>query len=511
VLAWRVPLAFGADSIYWTDYFGAIRVGNLDGSGSPANLGPNFTGEFYSQGLAIDPAAGKIYWTRPDLGAIRVGNLDGSGSPANLGANYTGETSPHGLAIDAAAGTMYWADGPGAGTGAIRVGNLDGGLPPGNLGSNYASETIPVGVAIDPAAGKIYWADSGLAVGTGAIRVGNLDGSGTPQTLFSGENFPAGVAIDPAAGKIYWSNTAAGAGTGAIRVGNLDGRGLAANLGANYINQAYPFGVAIDPAAGKIYWADPNLGAIRVGNLDGSGAPNNLGIGFGAETTAPARAPLAVALLRAPAGTASPIVSGGSRIGSVLSCSRGAWAPDLLGAFLYRAPRSFAYQWSFDGSDIQGATANSFTASAPGSYACRVTASNDAGSGSQTSAVHAVTGAAVTPRLTSVSQSHPRWRRGSALPQVASVRSPTGTTFRFTLNELARVRFRFTEELPGRRVVTAGSLSFSAGAGAHDVRFQGRLSKRKKLKPGRYTLIITASNSAGRRATAKLMFVIVSG
>jgi hypothetical protein len=464
VLAWRVPLAFGADSIYWTDYFGAIRVGNLDGSGSPANLGPNFTGEFYSQGLAIDPAAGKIYWTRPDLGAIRVGNLDGSGSPANLGANYTGETSPHGLAIDAAAGTMYWADGPGAGTGAIRVGNLDGGLPPGNLGSNYASETIPVGVAIDPAAGKIYW-----------------------------------------------SNTAAGAGTGAIRVGNLDGRGLAANLGANYINQAYPFGVAIDPAAGKIYWADPNLGAIRVGNLDGSGAPNNLGIGFGAETTAPARAPLAVALLRAPAGTASPIVSGGSRIGSVLSCSRGAWAPDLLGAFLYRAPRSFAYQWSFDGSDIQGATANSFTASAPGSYACRVTASNDAGSGSQTSAVHAVTGAAVTPRLTSVSQSHPRWRRGSALPQVASVRSPTGTTFRFTLNELARVRFRFTEELPGRRVVTAGSLSFSAGAGAHDVRFQGRLSKRKKLKPGRYTLIITASNSAGRRATAKLMFVIVSG
>jgi hypothetical protein len=74
----------------------------------------------------------------------------------------------------------------------------------------------------------------------------------------------------------------------------------------------------------------------------------------------------------------------------VLSCSLGSWGPDLLGSFLYRAPQSFAYQWSRGGSDIAGAAASSFTADAPGDYRCRVTASNQAGSTAQTSDAHPV-------------------------------------------------------------------------------------------------------------------------
>ena len=70
-----------------------------------------------------------------------------------------------------------------------------------------------------------------------------------------------------------------------------------------------------------------------------------------------------------------------------LSCSRGAWAGDLAGASLFRAPQSFAYQWIRGGSDIGGATLRTFTPTTPGSYACRVTAINRAGGTSQTSAV----------------------------------------------------------------------------------------------------------------------------
>ena len=73
-----------------------------------------------------------------------------------------------------------------------------------------------------------------------------------------------------------------------------------------------------------------------------------------------------------------------------LCCSRGSWAPDLHGAFLYRAPQSFAYQWRLNGADIGGANAPHYTATAPGSYTCRVTATNPAGSATQTSAAFAV-------------------------------------------------------------------------------------------------------------------------
>ncbi|HEV7460052.1 MAG TPA: hypothetical protein VGN78_05925 [Solirubrobacteraceae bacterium] len=41
------------------------------------------------------------------------------------------------------------------------------------------------------------------------------------------------------------------------------------------------------------------------------------------------------------------------------------------------------------------------------------------------------------------------------------------------------------------------------------MRFQGRITRRKKLKPGRYTLVITATNSAGQRSLPRsLTFTI---
>jgi hypothetical protein len=56
------------------------------------------------------------------------------------------------------------------------------------------------------------------------------------------------------------------------------------------------------------------------------------------------------------------------------------------------------------------------------------------------------------------------------------------------------VKLRFVRQVRGRRSgKRAGTLSFSGHAGANSVRFQGRLSRRKALKPGRYKLIMTAT------------------
>ena len=102
----------------------------------------------------------------------------------------------------------------------------------------------------------------------------------------------------------------------------------------------------------------------------------------------PINEPMFTAILRAPSPTGSPVVSGGAQTGSALHCSPGSWAPDLLGAFLYRAPQDFSYPWTLNGSSsVPGASGSTLTASSAGAYACSVTASNAAGSaGPQTSA-----------------------------------------------------------------------------------------------------------------------------
>ena len=138
-----------------------------------------------------------------------------------------------------------------------------------------------------------------------------------------------------------------------------------------------------------------------------------------------------------------------------------------------------------------------------------------------------------SPSLTGVSQSHRRWRLGGKLASfAATAKPPVGTTFRFTLNEAATVRFAFAQLFRGREVsgecvaqtarkrrhkactrsAARGSLSFSAGAGLHTLFFQGRLTRTKKLKPGTYALTLTATNAAGQRATKILRsFTIVPG
>jgi hypothetical protein len=166
-------------------------------------------------------------------------------------------------------------------------------------------------------------------------------------------------------------------------------------------------GLAIDPGAGKIYWGNFTTGTIRVGNLDGTGTPQSL---FAGETN-----PWFLALLRSPAGTSAPQISGGGALGTPLSCGQGGWAGDVLGMFYYRAPRTFAYQWSVNGAPVAGATANRYTPIAPGSYSCQVTATNQAGSTPQVSASLTETAAP------SVQSSAPRVRGSTKAGFSASV------------------------------------------------------------------------------------------
>jgi hypothetical protein len=61
------------------------------------------------------------------------------------------------------------------------------------------------------------------------------------------------------------------------------------------------------------------------------------------------------------------------------------------------------------------------------------------------------------------------------------------------------------------RTAVLGALSFPARAGQSKVRFDGRLPKRPKLRPGNYTLLVSASASGARSAPKALRFTIVHG
>jgi hypothetical protein len=92
----------------------------------------------------------------------------------------------------------------------------------------------------------------------------------------------------------------------------------------------------------------------------------------------------------------------------------------------------------------------------------------------------------------------------SALRQSASVWR-RGTTFSFRLNKPARLALRFR-----RRAAAAGTLTLKGHAGLNRARFHGRLSPKKRLRPGHYSLRITATSGSGERSTSRLLkFTIV--
>jgi hypothetical protein len=138
--------------------------------------------------------------------------------------------------------------------------------------------------------------------------------------------------------------------------------------------------------------------------------------------------------------------------------------------------------------------------------------------------------AAAAPLVSSLVQSAARWREGSGLARISrAAKPPTGTTFSFTLSEAAVALVSFKQVLSGRSVggrcvaqtqrnrtkracrhtKLAGTLVLAAHAGSDRVRFEGRLSAARKLKPGRYTMVLSASAESLTSAPRALSFTIV--
>ncbi len=123
------------------------------------------------------------------------------------------------------------------------------------------------------------------------------------------------------------------------------------------------------------------------------------------------------------------------------------------------------------------------------------------------------------PRFSSVKLSAERWRRGSKLPSIAKAK--VGTTISFRLDEAGQVTLSFQRKAKGRRVgrkcrkqtsrnrskrrctrfVSAGSIpAFAGKAGLNRVRFQGRLSRSKRLALGTYRIVLSVVDAAANKS-----------
>jgi dipeptidyl aminopeptidase/acylaminoacyl peptidase len=127
--------------------------------------------------------------------------------------------------------------------------------------------------------------------------------------------------------------------------------------------------------------------------------------------------------------------------------------------------------------------------------------------------------------VSSFSAGNSRWRLGSLLPAFFSRKlAPVGTTFSFRLDEAAKVTLTFALKTTGRtvnkvckalkrsnrnkpkctRYLNKGSISKSVKAGKTKVRFQGRITSKKKLGLGTYRLTLDVVDLSGNKSKSKV-------
>lgn len=204
--------------------------------------------------IETDHSTGKVYWRNASRRILRT-DITGTGEVEEV-FDLGGSASGFGMALDPAASKIYWID---AATSKIYVGNMDG-TGAAVLYTTTASASSMRHLAIDTLNSKLYYTDN--TPGQEGVYMLLADGSSSAETaIFVDANnvAPFGIAIDPEVGLIYWSEQGE-LSTGDIRVVGLEGQ----NPGTLVANcSTTPLGLSLDPILQKLYWADNDDDELR--------------------------------------------------------------------------------------------------------------------------------------------------------------------------------------------------------------------------------------------------------
>jgi hypothetical protein len=185
--AYCLALDLLGNHIVWTNQTGTPKIQRSSFCGNGVeNLIPG--DGCCMVGIALDLADQRMYWMDGYYGGpVTRAGLDGS-NPQVIG---TTVGIANGIDVDSAAGKVYWTEyGNGPNDDVVRRANLDG----SNLETLLTAANglmTPQHIAVDPAGGHFYLAD----LHAGRVLRAKLDGSGV-ETLWQGSGYPRAIALD---------------------------------------------------------------------------------------------------------------------------------------------------------------------------------------------------------------------------------------------------------------------------------------------------------------------------
>ncbi len=266
--------ALFAQKIYWSDKGNStINRANADGSNQETLIS---TGLGTPNGLVLDVAGNKMYWTDSDNAQKNIKSADLNGG--NVTVLVSGLDEPMGIELDLINGKIYWTD---QNSKTISSANLDG----SNVVELIEKLKEPFGIALDVANNKMYWTENK----GNEINKADLSGDNV-NNLIDKIGDPNDIELDLINGKMYWVDSKNN--YQHLCRANLDG----SNIEVLVQGLNSPTGLSLDIEANKMYWTDGDQ--ITSSNLDGSGQVllsnivgiNNLG---DIEIALPPRAPVA--------------------------------------------------------------------------------------------------------------------------------------------------------------------------------------------------------------------------
>jgi DNA-binding beta-propeller fold protein YncE len=268
--------------------------------------------------------AGKLYFvsgTFSGAGAVKVIDADGSNEITLCDGKEVIE--PDGIEVDLAGGKMYWTDMGLGGAADKSVAVNDGRIMRADLDGKNLETLVPTGMtttpkqlALDVAGGKVYWSDRG-DVGDKSVNPkimrSNLDGSSLETIVSSDLMSPVGIALDTANGKVYFTDRYAND----IKRANLDG----GDVEVIVRNTEYPVDLALDFDNRVAYWTARQAGGLYSTGMDES------------ETDGASLSPI-ITGLHAPIGVTLDRENGRLFYTDVITSSQsgGIWVADLAGS-----------------------------------------------------------------------------------------------------------------------------------------------------------------------------------
>ncbi len=247
---------------------GRVLSANDDGSDLKVILAGRTAGP---DGIVVDPATKKIYWTNmgkvsADDGTIERSDLDGSNLTTIV--PPAGTFTPKQLKLDSKHGKLYWSDREGM---RIMRANLDGSnietlveTAKGDEARKDATNWC-VGIALDVDGGKIYWTQKGSG-GNGRIFRSTLDGKNV-ELLFDALPEPIDMDLDIAHHMMYWTDRGDPPTGNTVNRAPMEKSKGAPEILASGLKEG--IGISLDLKGGRMFYTDLG-GNVYSARLDGS-------------------------------------------------------------------------------------------------------------------------------------------------------------------------------------------------------------------------------------------------